>query len=130
MTDLIARLRDADTTRRIGESYADTHERRQRDREEAAARIERLEKALREISKVTRGWEPGVWSEEEGRQYFAGLFFSAQKVARAAIAAGLAAWPEMQMRPSGSLYAMTVHAHLVLPLPSAGAPTQGDACNG
>ncbi len=48
----------------------------------------------------------------------------------AAIAAGLAAWPEMQMRPSGSLYAMTVHAHLVLPLPSAGAPTQGDACNG
>ena len=50
--------------------------------------------------------------------------------ARAAIAAALAAWPEMQMRPSGSLYAMTVHAHLVLPLPSAGAPTQGDACNG
>lgn len=50
-----------------------------------AARIEALEKALREISKVTRGWEPGVWSEEEGRQYFAGLFFSAQKVARAAL---------------------------------------------
>jgi hypothetical protein len=50
--------------------------------------------------------------------------------ARAAIAVGLNAWPEMQMRPSGSLYAMTVHAHLVLPLPSAGAPTQGDACNG
>ena len=37
------RLRNADTTRRIGESYADTHERRQRDRDEAAARIERLE---------------------------------------------------------------------------------------
>jgi hypothetical protein len=37
MTDLLARLRDADNTRRIGESYADTHERRQRDREEAAA---------------------------------------------------------------------------------------------
>ena len=43
MTDLIARLRDADTTRRIGESYADTHERRQRDRDEAADRIEQLE---------------------------------------------------------------------------------------
>ena len=46
MTDLLARLRDADTTRRIGESYADTHERRQRDREEAAACIERLESDL------------------------------------------------------------------------------------
>ena len=47
MTDLIARLRDADTTRRIGESYADTHERRQRDRNEAADRIAQLEAALR-----------------------------------------------------------------------------------
>jgi hypothetical protein len=44
MTDLLARLRDTDTTRRIGESYADTHERRQRDRNEAAAEIERLKK--------------------------------------------------------------------------------------
>jgi hypothetical protein len=49
MSDLVARLRDADTTRRIGESYADTHERRQRDRDEAAAEIERLRAALREI---------------------------------------------------------------------------------
>lgn len=48
MSDLVARLRDADTTRRIGESYADTHERRQRDRNEAAAEIERLRAALRE----------------------------------------------------------------------------------
>lgn len=47
MTDLIARLRDADTTRRIGESYADTHERRQRDRDDAADEIERLRAALR-----------------------------------------------------------------------------------
>jgi len=46
MSDLVARLRDADTTRRIGESYADTHERRQRDRNEAAAEIERLRAAL------------------------------------------------------------------------------------
>ena len=43
MSDLLARLRDTDTTRRIGESYADTHERRHRDREEAADRIEQLE---------------------------------------------------------------------------------------
>jgi hypothetical protein len=43
MSDLVGRLRDADTTRRIGESYADTHERRQRDRAEAADRIEQLE---------------------------------------------------------------------------------------
>ena len=49
MTDLVARLRDADTTRRLGESYADTHDRRQRDRNEAAAEIERLRAALREI---------------------------------------------------------------------------------
>ena len=49
MSDLVARLRDADTTRRSGESYADTHERRQRDRDEAAAEIERLRAALREI---------------------------------------------------------------------------------
>lgn len=52
---------------------------------EADAEIERLRAALREIAKVTRGWEPGVWSEEEGRKYFSGLFFSAQHVARAAL---------------------------------------------
>ena len=49
MSDLVERLRDADTTRRIGESYADTHERRQRDREEAATRIAQLEAALRAV---------------------------------------------------------------------------------
>jgi regulator of replication initiation timing len=42
MADIVARLRDADTTRRIGESYADTHERRQRDRDEAADTIATL----------------------------------------------------------------------------------------
>ena len=47
MSDLVARLRDADTTRRIGESYADTHERRQRDRNEAAAEIERLRAVMK-----------------------------------------------------------------------------------
>ena len=52
MSDLVERLRDADTTRRIGESYADTHERRQRDRNEAAAEIERLRAALREIDQA------------------------------------------------------------------------------
>jgi hypothetical protein len=50
MSDLVARLRDADTTRRIGESYADTHERRQRDRNEAAAEIERMRAALEWIN--------------------------------------------------------------------------------
>ena len=49
MSDLVQRLRDADTTRRIGESYADTHERRQRDRNEAAAEIERLRAALETV---------------------------------------------------------------------------------
>jgi hypothetical protein len=47
MSDLVAKLRDADTTRRIGESYADTHERRQRDRNEAAAEIERLRDVMK-----------------------------------------------------------------------------------
>lgn len=42
MSDIVERLRDADTTRRIGESYADVHDRRQRDRDEAAAEITRL----------------------------------------------------------------------------------------
>lgn len=50
MSDLVARLRDADTTRRIGESYADTHERRQRDRNEAADEIERMRAALEWIN--------------------------------------------------------------------------------
>ena len=49
MSDLVERLRDADTTRRIGESYADTHERRQRDRADAADRIEQLEAALQKV---------------------------------------------------------------------------------
>lgn len=46
MSNLVARLRDDDTARRIGESYADTHERRQRDRNEAADKIEKLQAAL------------------------------------------------------------------------------------
>lgn len=50
--------------------------------------------------------------------------------ARAAIAAALASWPGMQRRPSGAYYAIVWDAHLVLPLPDKGAPTQGDACNG
>lgn len=46
MSDIVKRLRDADTTRRIGESYADTHERRQRDRDEAADEIEKLRRGI------------------------------------------------------------------------------------
>jgi hypothetical protein len=49
------------------------------------ARVAQLEAALRDIAKVTRGWEPGVWSDEEGRKYFAALFFRAQDKARAAL---------------------------------------------
>ena len=39
MSDIVERLRDSDTTRRIGESYADVHDRRQADRDEAADEI-------------------------------------------------------------------------------------------
>ena len=42
MSDIVERLRDSDTTRRIGESYADVHDRRQADRDEAADTITRL----------------------------------------------------------------------------------------
>ena len=42
MSDIVERLRDSDTTRRIGESYADVHHRRQADRDEAADEITRL----------------------------------------------------------------------------------------
>tara|TARA_R110000868_G_scaffold179574_1_gene419728 strand:- start:33181 stop:33507 length:327 start_codon:yes stop_codon:yes gene_type:complete len=42
MADIVRRLRDSDTTRRIGESYADVHDRRQADRDEAAAKITRF----------------------------------------------------------------------------------------
>ena len=42
MNDIVERLRDSDTTRRIGESYADVHDRRQADRDEAADTITRL----------------------------------------------------------------------------------------
>ncbi len=54
--------------------------------EAAKCEIERLREALEDIATVTRGWEPGVWSEEEGRKYFASLFFGAQRTARAALA--------------------------------------------
>ena len=76
MSDLVERLREV--AERADANYPAIME-------QAAARIEQLEAALREIAKVTRGWEPGVWTEEEGRRYFAALFFGAQKVARAAL---------------------------------------------
>lgn len=77
MTDLLARLRDADNTRRIGESYADTHERRQRDREEAADRIAQLEAALRKIDTIS--WTP------RDRETYQDLFAEAQNIASAAL---------------------------------------------
>ena len=51
------------------------------------ADYERLRAALEQIAKVTYGWEPGVWSDEEARNYFASLFFGAQSKARAALGA-------------------------------------------
>lgn len=71
MSDLVERLRDADTTRRIGESYADTHERRQRDRADAADRIKQLEAALRaayEVYAGSDGFVPETCAEGYQRQ--------------------------------------------------------------
>ena len=49
------------------------------------AENERLRATLHDIAKVTYGWEPGVWSDEEARNYFASLFFGAQAKARTAL---------------------------------------------
>lgn len=54
-------------------------------RSKLEAENERLRAALKDIARVTRGWEPGVWTEEESRKYFASLFFKAQETARAAL---------------------------------------------
>ena len=58
MSDIVERLRDNDTTRRIGESYADAHDRRQADRDEAADTITRLtsenEKLRKELDEAQR----------------------------------------------------------------------------
>ena len=78
MSDLVKRLRKLAERERPYGSLPDTLD-------EAAARIERLEAALREIAKVTYGWEPGVWSDKEAYEYFASLFFGAQAKARAAL---------------------------------------------
>ena len=66
MSDIVERLRDSDTTRRIGESYADVHDRRQADRDEAAdeiarltAEVEKLRAALRQIAGID------VWDNSE-----------------------------------------------------------------
>lgn len=79
--DLLAKRRAEDGY----DVYAEAREEYRKKIAEQAQEIEKLRAALREIAKVTRGWEPGVWSEEEGRKYFSGLFFSAQHVARAAL---------------------------------------------
>ena len=55
MSDIVERLRDSDTTRRIGESYADVHDRRQADRNEAADEITRLRA---EVEKLRAALEP------------------------------------------------------------------------
>ena len=74
----------SDIMKRLWEMYCE-YEYYARTVQEAADEIERLRAALREIAKTTYGWEPGVWTEEEGMRYFAALFFDAQKTARAAL---------------------------------------------
>lgn len=52
MTDIVGRLRDADTTRRNGESYADVHDRRQADRNEAADLITALRAEVEKLKAI------------------------------------------------------------------------------
>lgn len=56
MADIVERLRDSDTTRRIGESYADVHDRRQADRDEAADAITRLYAENEKLNKSRNKW--------------------------------------------------------------------------
>lgn len=83
MTDIVLTLKDHYAAKDIDAwmSCLDAAE----EIEQLKAEIEQLKAALREIAKVTYGWEPGVWTEEEGRKYFAARFFGAQKVARLAL---------------------------------------------
>jgi regulator of replication initiation timing len=46
---------------------------------------EKLRAALNSIAANTYGYEPDVMSDEEAKNYFAGLFFDAQNKARAAL---------------------------------------------
>lgn len=52
MSDIVERLRDRDTTRRTGESYADVHDRRQADRDEAADEITTLRAEVSELNSM------------------------------------------------------------------------------
>ena len=78
MSDLVERLREV--AERADANYPAVIE-------QAADRIEQLEAALRAIAKITYGYEPGVWSDEEAKNYFSSLFFGAQAKARAALEA-------------------------------------------
>ena len=49
------------------------------------AENKKLKAALNSIAANTYGYEPDVMSDEEAKNYFAGLFFDAQNKARAAL---------------------------------------------
>jgi regulator of replication initiation timing len=68
MADIVERLRDSDTTRRIGESYADVHDRRQADRNEAADEITRLTAENEKLRDVLSGvlWMADEWFNHGG----------------------------------------------------------------
>ena len=87
MNDIVERLRDSDTTRRIGESYSDVHDRRQADRDEAAdeitrltARVEELEGALERIDRIE------VY-DEDARETLRSKLGVMRDIARAALSA-------------------------------------------
>jgi uncharacterized coiled-coil DUF342 family protein len=58
------------------------------ERDAALADVEKLRAALNSIAANTYGYEPDVLSDEEAKNYFAGLFFDAQNKARAALSGG------------------------------------------
>jgi hypothetical protein len=53
--------------------------------ERLTAENEKLRVALKSIAANTYGYEPDVMSDEEAKNYFAGLFFDAQNKARTAL---------------------------------------------
>ena len=96
MSDIVERLRDYRggdvSVWNIMEEAADTITRLRAeveqnaiDLEEYKRDVEKLRAALNSLAANTYGYEPDVMSDEEAKNYFAGLFFDAQNKARAAL---------------------------------------------
>jgi cell division protein FtsB len=85
MSDIVERLRDNDTARRIGESYADVHDRRQRERDEGAAEITRLTARVAQLEAALRDLVRFVDEDQHERDLLAAMADQVLDKARAAL---------------------------------------------